>query len=98
MSASCYILYSKSLNRFYVGATNETIEQRLKKHNNHSYGRHRYTSRASDWEVFLNIAAMNYAHAIRMERKIKSMKSKIFIQNLKNYPELRQKILNQTST
>jgi putative endonuclease len=41
---------------------------------------------------------MDYAHAIRMERKIKSMKSKAFIQNLKKYPELRQKTIDTTST
>ena len=31
-------------------------------------------------------------------QKIKSMKSKVFIQNLKKYHELRQKIINQTGT
>ena len=44
MPALCYILYSKSFNKFYVGATHEAIEQRLEKHNNQSYGSHRYTA------------------------------------------------------
>jgi putative endonuclease len=98
MPASCYILYSKNLNKFYVGATGQPVELRLQKHNNHGYGGHRYTATTNDWEVFLVIDAMDYAHAIRMERKIKSMKSKAFIQNLKNYPELRQKTIDTTST
>ncbi len=98
MPALCYILYSKSFNKFYVGATHEAIEQRLEKHNNQSYGSHRYTATTNDWEVYLILETNDYAHAIRMERKIKSMKSKVFIQNLKKYPELRQKLLNQTST
>ena len=98
MSASCYILYSKNLDKFYIGATDQAIERRLEKHNNHSYGSHCFTAATSDWEVFLIIAAVDYPHAIRMERKIKSMKSKVFIQNLKKYTELRQKILEQTST
>ncbi|SHJ58208.1 putative endonuclease [Tangfeifania diversioriginum] len=98
MSASCYILFSEKLNKFYVGATNDNVEKRLEKHNDHSYGKHRYTAMANDWEVFLSIEANDYPHAIRMERKIKSMKSKIFIRNLKQYPELQSKLNYETST
>ena len=97
MSASCYILFSKRLNKFYVGATNERIEQRLEKHNNHIYGSHRFTATTNDWEVFFVIAALDYAHAIRMERKIKLMKSKVHIQNLKKYPELKQNCQTKTT-
>ncbi len=98
MTASCYILFSKSLNKFYVGATQTSVMQRLEKHNKHSYGSHRYTAKANDWEVFLILKADNYSHAIRMERKIKAMKSKTFIKNLKQYHELRIKLIKQTST
>ncbi|MCL3779762.1 hypothetical protein EMN47_05085 [Prolixibacteraceae bacterium JC049] len=98
MTASCYILYSKSLDGFYVGATQDDVAKRLEKHNIHSYGTHRYTAKANDWEVFLVLEANNFAHAVRLERKIKSMKSKVYIQNLKKYPELKNKILSETST
>ena len=98
MAAACYILYSKKLNKFYTGATHDNVEQRLEKHNEHSYGNQHYTAKVNDWEVFLFLEANDYPHAIRMERKIKSMKSKVFIRNLKQYPELRKKLINQTST
>jgi len=42
-----YILYSKSANRYYVGATSD-LEERLKKHNSKNKG---FTQRASDWEL-----------------------------------------------
>ena len=98
MQAACYILYSKKLDKFYIGATHEDINIRLEKHNNHSYGKHRYTAKANDWVVFLIIEANDYPHAIRVERKIKAMKTRNYIHNLKKYPELREKITNQTGT
>jgi putative endonuclease len=70
---------------------------RIAKHNNHSYGNHRFTATANDWELFLRIDAINYAHAIRLERKIKSMKSSKYILNLVKYPELIQKIIAETA-
>jgi len=45
---------------------------------------------------FLNIPVHDYAHAIRIERKIKSMKSSRYIRNLKKYPELVEKIVQNT--
>jgi len=39
---------------------------------------------------------VDYPHAIRMEKHIKKMKSKVFIQNLKKYPELRNKLFQKT--
>jgi putative endonuclease len=94
--AHCYIIFSKSLSKFYIGACNSSLTKRIENHNNHSYGKHRFTAKASDWMLYLKIETNDYAHAIRIERKIKSMKSKVFIQNLKKYPELIQKTYNST--
>ena len=57
---------------------------------------HRFTAAANDWELFLKIDVNNYTHAVRLERKIKSMKSSKYIQNLKKYPELAAKITQET--
>lgn len=95
---ACYILYSKGIDKFYIGATHEDINKRLENHNNHTYGNHRFTAKANDWVVFLVIDAIDYPHAIRIERKIKAMKSRKYIHNLKLYPELREKIIIQTRT
>ena len=97
MTPSCYILYSPSLNKFYIGATHDSADNRLLKHNNHTYGKHRYTANADDWELFLQIDVAEYAHAIRLERKIKAMKSSKYIKNLKRFPEMRNKIIINTS-
>ena len=95
---SCYILHSDKLDKFYVGATHLTVSERTVKHNKHAYGNHRFTALANDWKLFLDIHANDYAHAVRIERKIKSMKSSVYIRNLKKYPELVRKIVQNTST
>jgi len=97
MSACCYIIFSQKLNHFYTGTCHENLTERIRKHNDHSYGNHRYTAAANDWSLFLEIPAHDFPHAARMERSIKSMKSSVYIQNLKKYPELLQKLFDKTS-
>lgn len=88
----CYIIYSAKLNKFYIGACQESLSERIKNHNDHNYGNHRFTATADDWELFLRIDAKDYSQAIRIERKIKAMKSKVYIHNLKNYPKMIEKL------
>ena len=90
----CYILFSKSLNRFYVGAC-QNLEERIENHNHGTYGKTTYTSIATDWELFMDIGSTDFSHARRLELKIKSMKSKTYILNLKKYPELVDKIKSE---
>ena len=78
----CYIIFSEKLNRFYIGATQEGMENRLAAHNSAKYGKSHFTSHTNDWTLFLFIPTSNFAKAIRIERKIKSMKSVIYIRNL----------------
>lgn len=98
MSPCCYILYSESLKKFYTGACHNDLAGRIQNHNNHTYGSHRFTALANDWQLYVEIPTKDYAHAIRLERLIKSMKSSKYIQNLKKYPELVEKIIQQMST
>ena len=97
MRSYCYILYSQTLDKFYTGACRENLPARITHHNAHSYGSHRFTAAATDWELYLSICVETYGHAIRLERLIKSMKSSKYIKNLKKYPELLDKIILQTS-
>jgi putative endonuclease len=92
----CYILHSDKLNKFYVGATQDDVSQRIEKHNLGTYGKHRFTAVASDWKLYLFIPVVDYAHAIRIERKIKSMKSAKYIQNLVLFPEMVGKLVSST--
>ncbi len=91
----CYIIFSKKLNRFYIGACHDNLDLRIEKHNNHSYGKNHYTAKASDWELFISIECETYDMARRIEMHIKRMKSSNYIRNLKKYPELIDKIKNQ---
>ena len=93
----CYILYSNQIEKFYTGACHEDLEKRIENHNTHGYGKHRFTATTKDWNLFLKIEVRDFSHAVRLERKIKSMKSSKYIRNLGKYPELIQKIVDETT-
>lgn len=82
--------------RFYIGVTRNGLESRLEKHNDNGYGEKHYTSKSNDWELYIWIPVEKFDHSVRLERKIKSMKSSKYIENLKNYPELIEKICQET--
>jgi len=90
----CYIIYSPQLDSYYTGSC-ANFDLRLKAHNSKKYVAS-YTSKSNDWERYLIIQTETKKHALRLERKIKQMKSRVFIENLKKYPELVHKIKNQT--
>ena len=94
--AFTYIIYSKSLDSFYVGACHNNLKQRINNHVNGFYGGKSYTHVVNDWELQFAFETKDYGHATRIERKIKSMKSKVYIKNLIKYPELQQKIVEET--
>jgi putative endonuclease len=56
------------LKRFYVGALQESLESRIQRHNNHFYGTSKFTSKATDWKLFLFIECECYSQAIAIER------------------------------
>jgi len=92
MHCFCYILYSKSINRYYVGYTSD-IEKRLKLHNNGHFGGKSYTYKVSDWNIFLLIPCETIEQAVFVESKIKKMKNRKYIENLEKYPKMIEKIL-----
>ncbi len=97
MSYCCYIIYSKSQNNYYVGYTSD-IKERLVLHNEGHFGNKSYTNRTSDWEVFLEISCEAIEQAIFVEKTIKRMKSRRYIENLKKYPELVNRIKDNYHT
>ncbi|RAI85645.1 GIY-YIG nuclease family protein, partial [Algoriphagus yeomjeoni] len=74
----------------------DTLESRILKHNQHLHGNHRFTAKASDWELFLQLGAESFAHARRMELTIKKMKSSKYIKELKENIRAREVLLDQT--
>jgi putative endonuclease len=51
-----------------------------------------FTKSGIPWEVYLTIDCKNKKQAIAIEKHIKSMKSKTYIENLKKYPEMKEKL------
>ncbi|MEM6514613.1 MAG: GIY-YIG nuclease family protein [Bacteroidota bacterium] len=97
MGHCCYIIFSPSKNRYYVGACKD-FTSRLNKHNAGEYGKSTYTTFTADWEPYLSIDADDFSHARRLELKIKKMKSRVYIKNLKKYPEMVERIKNKCRT
>lgn len=84
-----YILHSAKLNRFYTGFTTN-LTSRLDFHRNAEA--HKYTAKADDWIVFLEILCDSKSQGLKIEKHIKSMKSKTYIENLIKYPEIIEKL------
>ena len=82
-----YILYSRSINSFYVGMTQENLQERIAKHNSSFYGS-KYTSKAKDWELYHHLECTTVSQALKIEKHIKAMKSRKYFSSLKNYPEV----------
>ncbi|MNK04665.1 GIY-YIG catalytic domain protein [compost metagenome] len=84
--ASIYVLFSKTLNRFYIGSCAQ-LNERLAEHLNKTFAES-FTAKANDWELFLSIENLSYKEARFIEIHIKKMKSNVYIKNLKRYPEM----------
>ena len=74
-----YILYSKHIDKFYVGYTGLSLVERLNKHNTNHKG---YTGKTNDWEVIYFEKFTSKSEAYEREREIKSKKSRRYIEKL----------------
>ncbi|MBP6758140.1 MAG: GIY-YIG nuclease family protein [Flavobacterium sp.] len=73
-----YIIYSKTLDKYYVGSCQD-IQKRLKDHLN---SKSKYTKTAKDWELKYFETYFSRSEAYQREMQIKKMKSRIYIENL----------------
>ncbi|MFD2517463.1 GIY-YIG nuclease family protein [Salinimicrobium flavum] len=80
-----YILYSIKLDRFYVGSSSN-LGLRMAFH--HSSPGYKFTGKAADWQLFFKSDCADKKQAVNIEKHIKKMKSRKYIQNLKRYPEM----------
>jgi len=87
-----YILYSTTLNRHYIGCTGD-LPSRVQKHLHKSYGADAFTAKANDWEILLTLPCKNESQAKKIEKHIKSMKSRVYIHNLIQYQEMQEKLI-----
>jgi putative endonuclease len=74
-----YILYSASLDKFYIGHTGDELNERLRRHLSDHDG---FTSKAKDWKITYFEEFEFKQEAYARERQIKSWKSKKLIKQL----------------
>ena len=74
-----YILHSKKLDRFYIGFTSQTPEERLLKHLSAKKG---FTATAKDWRIVYTETFLDKRLATKREREIKKWKSSLKIKEL----------------
>jgi putative endonuclease len=89
--AVVYILYSPSLDRYYTGSA-LNFESRIEQHLSREFSG-AFTTKASDWQLYLLIDNLSFRQARNIERRIKLAKSRTYIENLKKYPELIEKLV-----
>ena len=73
-----YILYSSSLDKYYLGST-ENLEGRLRRHLSHHGG---FTGKADDWQLVYYESFPSKQQALARERQIKRWKSRRMIEKL----------------
>ncbi len=73
----CYILYSESLDKYYIGHSCEDLQERLRKHLSDHKG---FTAKVKDWRLVYTEEFNSKADAYHREREIKAWKSKVKIQ------------------
>ena len=74
-----YILFSKKLNRFYIGFTGGDIQTRIFKHLANHKG---FTGKAKDWELVYKEVFATKQEAMEREKKLKGWKSNERIREL----------------
>jgi len=74
-----YILFSESKNKFYIGSTSETLQERIRKHNSNHKG---FTGNNTDWVLKYFENHSTKTEAIIREKQIKNWKSRKLIEKL----------------
>ena len=88
-----YILYSSSLDRYYIGQTQD-LASRLAKHNDSENNNH-WTKRGIPWELKLQLLCEDRSESMRLERYLKSKKRRSFTEQLIEDEELQQWVLGK---
>ncbi len=71
-----YILFSSTVDKYYVGFTSQSIEARLRRHLSAHKG---FTARAKDWEVVFTETVSTKSDATALEKQIKNRGAKRFL-------------------
>jgi putative endonuclease len=79
MPFNVYILYSNSLDRYYIGSSGDDLQDRLRRHNSNHKG---FTGKVADWQIVYKEEYNTRSEAYRRELLIKSWKSRKRIEQL----------------
>jgi putative endonuclease len=90
--AAVYIIYSKKLNKFYIGKT-ENFYQRILFHN--SDENEKWSKAGRPWNEFLIIDCQCFKQAGKVEHYIKAQKSRKYLISLKERPEYVENLLGR---
>ena len=66
-----YILFSKQLQKYYVGYSSKNVQDSLKEH---LYNHKGFTAKAKDWNIIYKIEMNSKSEALVLERKIRKAK------------------------
>ena len=88
-----YIIYSESLDKYYIGET-ENLSIRIEQHNQHFF-KGAFTSIGQDWKLKWSIEVENREIARGIELFLKKQKSKHFIIRFLNSKEIQNSILSR---
>jgi len=80
MKGVLYILFSKKLNKYYIGSTND-VQRRLYEHN---IGHSVFTKTGIPWDLIITKDFQTLAAARTEERRLKKCKSRRYIENYVN--------------
>ena len=80
-----YILYSESLDRYYIGSTAD-VQQRLSRHN---AGATSSTKSGRPWVVVYTETLPTRTMALIRENNLKKMKSRVYLESMIQYSDLR---------
>lgn len=86
-----YIIYSPTSDKYFTGETTN-VPERIEQHNSHKKIK-TFTRAASDWELKLTHKCHSKEEAIFLEKYIKGMKSRKFIEKIIDHPEVLDKLV-----
>ncbi len=74
-----YILYSKTLNRYYTGSTGQPLAIRLYQHNIDHKG---YTGKSNDWKLVFSQKFDQVGESRELEQKIKKRGARRYLADI----------------
>ncbi|WP_461632575.1 GIY-YIG nuclease family protein [Labilibaculum euxinus] len=93
MKIEVYILQSVAGNCYYIGYTKD-LTNRLYLHDEGTF-ENSFTSNYKDWQLFYLLECESIAQARRIEKHIKKMKSKKYVENLVLYKNIAIRLLEK---